>query len=104
MFGLLGAGASGVGVRVSSEPIVSALARRLSVPLVATSANPSGTNLDPRRENDWLSHLTRADEVVWARPIRYRRRPASTVIDCTGKRPRLLRDGAISVREWQASL
>ncbi|HUU44919.1 MAG TPA: L-threonylcarbamoyladenylate synthase [Acidobacteriota bacterium] len=104
MFALLGAGGSGVGIRVSSEPIVSVLARRLGVPLVATSANPSGEHLSARRENRWLGSLAQADEILWARPVSYRRRPASTVIDCTGKRPRLLRDGAISVKEWRASL
>ena len=104
MFRLLGAGVSGVGVRVSSEPIVSALARRLAVPLVATSANPSGAQLSARRENRWLECLAQADEILWARPVRYRRRPASTVIDCTGRKPRLLRDGAISLRECRSCL
>jgi L-threonylcarbamoyladenylate synthase len=104
VFSLLGGIVGAVGVRVSSEPYVSAITRRFGRPLLATSANRSGMQLDPAAENRWLSRLTGDRPVLWARPGRYQRRPASTVIDCTGDRPRLLRDGAIPRTVWRAVL
>ena len=104
VFSLLGGKPGSLGVRVSPEPCISAILGRLARPLLATSANPSGLRLDTVRENRWLRRLTDDSQVLWARPTRYRRRMASTVIDCTGDRPRLLRDGAIPRTVWQAVL
>ncbi|MBI3873028.1 MAG: threonylcarbamoyl-AMP synthase [candidate division Zixibacteria bacterium] len=93
-----------IGIRVSSEPIIASLLRALPVPLVATSANPSGRNLDPRDENRWLANRAASGELVWARPGRFIRRQASTIVDCRGPDPRQLRAGPISERQWRAAL
>ena len=93
-----------VGVRVTPEPLLTALGRRYRRPLVATSANPSGAVLTPAAENRWLARQANDGILLWVRPIRYHRRIPSTVVDCTGKRPRILRAGAVSVDRIQQAL
>lgn len=93
-----------VGVRVSSEPLLMALTARYGKPLLATSANPSGVLFSLDQENEWLNSRVEGGETKWVRPFRYRRQPASTVLDCTGTRPRLLRTGAVSESDWRAVL
>lgn len=100
----LGSGRASVGVRLSSEPLIDSLLARLQLPLIATSANPSGTVMSVTQENRWLARLTASGSVVWARPAQYRQRSASTVIDVSGKNPRQLRAGAISESEWRSVL
>ena len=90
-----------MGVRVSAEPIITQLLKHLRRPLIATSANPSGAVFTTSQENRWLAEMAGAGLLIWARPHRYIRRPASTVIDCTRSAPKLLRDGAISRGDWQ---
>ena len=91
-----------VGVRVSSEPLLRRLGATFGKPLLATSANPSGARLTVAQENAWLRRLAETGAVKWARPSRYVRRPASTVLDCTGSRPRQLRPGAVPESAWRA--
>jgi L-threonylcarbamoyladenylate synthase len=93
-----------VGVRVSPEPIVGRLCRRLGHPLIATSANPAGLLLSPTAENRWLSGQAADCRLIWARPARFRRHAPSTVLDCSGRRAHLVRDGAIPVRIWRQAL
>lgn len=93
-----------IGVRISPEPVLERLLARLDAPVVATSANPSGIVLSAVAENRWLAGLAQSGRILWVRPEIYRRRPASTVIDCTGRRPRELRGGAIPTAEWRAVL
>jgi len=104
MFGRLGGSAPTVGVRVSPEPIVALVLVHTARPLVATSANPSGQVLGPEAENRWLGRQAAAGDILWARPLRYRRRQASTVLDLTGSRPRELRAGPVSADAWRAVL
>lgn len=104
IFKLLGGDGVSVGVRVTPEPLIAALLDRLQRPLVATSANPSGAVLNAGAENRWLEAQARLGAIIWARPARYLRRPASTIVDCTGKVPRELRPGPISKAEWNATL
>ncbi len=103
-FKLLGGDGKSVGVRVTPEPIIAMLLQHTGTPLVATSANPSGVVMGARDENRWLKSLTETGNPVWAKPERFVRRPASTIIDCTGKVPRELRPGPISKAEWNAAL
>jgi L-threonylcarbamoyladenylate synthase len=86
-----------IGIRVSSEPFIAALASTLGKPLLATSANRSGfpdcTNL--------AALIEQLGDVVPL--ILYRQesaaQKASTVIDLTGNKPILLRTGAIIFEE-----
>jgi L-threonylcarbamoyladenylate synthase len=103
VFRPLGAPGS-VGVRVSSEPIVGLLTERMDCPLIATSANPSGTVLSASAENAWLSDGVASGHFLWARPNRFHRRLPSTVLDCCGTRPKLIRAGAIPTETWRSVL
>jgi L-threonylcarbamoyladenylate synthase len=93
-----------IGVRVSPEPLLVKLCSSIARPLVATSANPSGLMLSIPEENHWLEGLVEASNVIWARPKRFRRRQASTVLDCSGRRVRVIRRGAIPDRVWRQAL
>ncbi len=104
IFKLLGGKGGSVGVRVTPEPVIAALLTRLKRPLLATSANPSGIVLASGAENRWLALQVRTGEIVWAKPARYHRRPASTIIDCTGPVPRQLRPGPIWEAKWRSLL
>lgn len=92
--GVLTAGGDTVAVRLPDHEVPRELARRLGRPLAATSANISG-HPSPVTAGDVVDQLgDRIPFVLDAGPA-----PggiASTVIDLTGDRPRILRDGAIS--------
>ena len=98
---ILAAGRPTVGVRVPDHPCPRHLARTLG-PLPTTSANLSGepeahdADEIARRLGDALGL------VIDGGPIRGG--PASTVVDCTGDRPRVLREGAIPPAELAAVL
>jgi len=85
-----------VAVRISPHPIASRLVEALGRPLTSTSLNSSGdppitTGTDALA---WLDQREATD--VWL--IDGGTLPpsaASTVVDCTGLRPRVLREGAI---------
>lgn len=104
IFKLLGGDGRSVGVRCTPEPIITMLLSGIKRPIVATSANPTGVVMNARDENRWLSRRARAEELVWAKPERFVRKPASTIIDCTGKVPRELRPGSITIAAWNAAL
>lgn len=104
IFKLLGGDGKSVGVRCTPEPVITMLLHEIKRPIIATSANPTGVVMNARDENCWLSQLAAAEELVWARPERFVRKPASTIIDCTGKVPRELRSGSITKAAWNAAL
>lgn len=104
IFRLLGGDGTSVGVRCTPEPIIARLLIAINRPIVATSANPSGVVMDSRAENRWLTTLVAGGKLTWVKPDRYIRKPASTVIDCTGKVPRELRPGPIAKAAWNAAL
>jgi L-threonylcarbamoyladenylate synthase len=80
-----------VGLRVPKHALCSTILRA-SGPLAATSANLSG---DPAYTGSGLvTELPDADVVVDDGPTQLR--TESTVIDVTGQRPRLVREGAIT--------
>jgi L-threonylcarbamoyladenylate synthase len=88
----LAAGAETIGVRVPDHDAPRALARALG-PLPTTSANLSGEQ-DLKDAAEVAERLGDALALVLdGGPIRGG--PASTVVDCTGERPRILREGAI---------
>lgn len=104
IFKLLGGEGRSVGVRCTPEPIIARLLMATNRPIVATSANPSGVVMNARAENRWLARLAAGGGLTWVKPDRYIRKPASTVIDCTGKVPRELRPGPIAKAAWNAAL
>lgn len=98
---VLAAGRPTVGVRVPAHPCPRELAERLG-PLPTTSANLSGEP-DARDAQEIARRLGDALAlVIDDGPIRGG--PASSVVDCTGDRARLLRSGAIPAAELAAVL
>jgi L-threonylcarbamoyladenylate synthase len=89
---ILAAGAPTIGVRVPDHPVPRALAAVLG-PLPTTSANRSG-EADARDAAEIAARLGDALAlVIDGGPIHGG--PASTVVDCSGERPAILRVGAI---------
>ncbi len=97
-----------IGLRMPSDEVSLRLIRELGDPIVATSANRSGetpsTSIDGIDEG-WLGsteayvihgfHMNSKDEKAPA---------PSTVVDCTGEDPRIIRQGCISVPEIMAAI
>ncbi|MFN9213834.1 MAG: L-threonylcarbamoyladenylate synthase [Gemmatimonadota bacterium] len=94
------AGLPAVGVRVPAHPVALALLRAAGIPVAAPSANRF-TELSPTS----AAHVERTlGERV---PLILDGGPASvgiesTVVDCTGPRPRVLRPGVIGLYELEA--
>lgn len=97
---LLGPGGS-VGVRLPDHPLPRALVKALGEPLTATSANLSWGK-DPAAVTDLPQELVKEVDVV----VDGGRLPGfpSTVVDCTGEVPKILRQGAISRAELEGIL
>lgn len=96
---LLGDG-RGLGVRVPAHPVAQALAQRFG-PLTCTSANLHGRP-DARTAEEARQQLGASAAVVLdAGPARGQ---PSTVLDLTGPRPRIARDGALPRQELEAWL
>lgn len=95
------ASGSTVGVRQPNHPVAMELLRRAG-PLAVTSANMSG-EASPRTPTDVLGQLDgRIDLILDGGPT-----PGgipSTVVDCTGSTPVVLRDGPVALPEIMAAL
>ena len=90
-----------VGVRMPNHPVALAL-MRLTGPLAVTSANISGS-ASPVTAHEVLVQLGGRIPLV----LDGGRTPggiSSTVVDCTGREPRILRLGPISLQEIQKAL
>ena len=88
------AGGIGLGVRVPGLPLARELCRRLGGPITATSANLSG-GPEPKSAEQVAQALgSGLDLLLDAGPLPAGQ--ASTVLDLSGPRPRLLREGAIA--------
>jgi tRNA threonylcarbamoyl adenosine modification protein (Sua5/YciO/YrdC/YwlC family) len=99
--GVLTAGATTIGVRLPDHDCPRSLARELG-PLPVTSANLSG-RADARDAAGVLAQLgDRLDIVLDGGPAR--RGVPSTVVDCSGELPRVLRVGAIAVEALSGAL
>lgn len=89
----------GIGVRWTSHPGLNTLIRAYGDPITSTSANRPGS---PAAESaatvvdDWRDAIARGALRVLDGG-RLTPSPPSTVIDCMGARPRVIRPGAISV-------
>jgi tRNA threonylcarbamoyl adenosine modification protein (Sua5/YciO/YrdC/YwlC family) len=98
---VLAGGAPTVGVRVPDHDAPRALAQALG-PLPTTSANRSGEP-EARDASEVAAALGDAVALVLdGGPVR--QATASTVIDCTGDRPRVLRAGALDIARLAAAL
>jgi L-threonylcarbamoyladenylate synthase len=90
---LVSAGLPDIAVRVPDHPVALALLHAADVPIVAPSANPSGT-LSPTRAEHVARNLgDRIQLILDAGPTRFG--IESTVIDLAHHPPRLLRPGAL---------
>jgi L-threonylcarbamoyladenylate synthase len=85
-----------IGIRISSSPIIGDILRQTSLSLTATSANISG-----EKEPETISELigifgSAVDLYVDGGPLTA---PASTIVDCVGSTPKMLRAGSIKESE-----
>jgi L-threonylcarbamoyladenylate synthase len=96
------AGTDKIGVRVSSSPVAGRFAAELSTPVTATSANPSGA-APPVTAKEVIDFFG-ADIDVIIDGGTLPGAPASTVVDVTGARPKVLRAGTIGAEEIEAAL
>lgn len=88
------AGSATVGLRVPDNEIARAVVEALDAPVTGTSANLSG-GPDPVSADEVRSQLgDRVDLILDAGPCAHG--VGSTIVDCSGDQPAILREGAIS--------
>lgn len=91
-----------LGLRVPDHPLTLALLRRYGAPLAAPSANPSGA-LSPTCAEHVREHFgERVPFVLDGGPCALGLE--STLVDCTGETPRILRPGALDAERIAALL
>ncbi|MBB3773169.1 L-threonylcarbamoyladenylate synthase [Angulomicrobium tetraedrale] len=96
------AGLSSVAIRVPAHPVAQAVLAAAGRPIAAPSANRSG-HVSPTRAEHVLADLDgRIDLVLDAGPSRVG--VESTILDCTGDRPVLLRPGGLPREAITAAL
>jgi L-threonylcarbamoyladenylate synthase len=83
-----------IGIRLAAHPVASALAGAVQKPLTGTSANLSGQSGCDRIKDLPPAVTEQLDLVLDAGPLEGG--SGSTVVDVTGERPRVLRQGVIS--------
>lgn len=96
------AGMDTVALRVPDHHVPRAIARKLKAPITGTSANLSGSSGLTTAQAVREAFGSKLDLIVDAGETQGS--VASTVLDLTGKRPRILRQGAISPDEIEAVL
>jgi L-threonylcarbamoyladenylate synthase len=92
----------GVGVRVSSQPIATALVKALGRPLTATSANPSGKEPACTLEQARRYFAQRVELFIDGGTLASR--TGSTVVEVTGNDLKIIRAGEISAAKLHAVL
>jgi L-threonylcarbamoyladenylate synthase len=92
----------GVGVRISSQPLATALVRALGRPLTATSANPTGQK--PARSVDEAQRYFANQIGIFIDGGTLTSRTASSVVQLFGSALKIVREGEISAAELQAVL
>ena len=98
--GILGDGHT-IGLRWADHPFLQALLDAVGAPIVSTSANLSGCEPLRRPGDECHSWLRDVDMVVDGGPLEGKE---STLLDFSGKQPKLLREGAISRSSLEAIL
>ena len=94
----------GIAVRWTSHPLIVALVAELGEPLTSTSANLPGSAPAPGAEavlRDFRDAVGAGQLLVLDGGV-LGNRPPSTVVDCTGSAPRVIRQGAVSLAELRA--
>jgi L-threonylcarbamoyladenylate synthase len=94
----------GIAVRWTSHPLIVNLVEELGEPLTSTSANLPGSQPAPGAEavlRDFRDAVTSGRLMVLDGGV-LGNRPPSTVVDCTGPQPRVIRAGAVSLAELRA--
>jgi L-threonylcarbamoyladenylate synthase len=94
----------GIAVRWTSHPLIVSLVAELGEPLTSTSANLPGSQPAPGAEavlRDFRNAVTSGRLMVLDGGV-LGNRPPSTVVDCTGPLPRVIRAGAVSLAELRA--
>ena len=98
---VLTGGGDGIGVRLSSHPLATALVRALGRPVTAPSANPAGMPPPIRVEQARAYFGARVDYYLDGGPLRGE--PASTVVDVRAG-VKVIREGAVPTEEICAAL
>lgn len=98
---VLTGGGDGIGVRLSSHPVATALVRALGRALTAPSANPAGRRPPVRVDEARVYFGTDVDYYLDGGTLRGE--PASTVVDVRGGLD-IIREGAVDARAVRASL
>ena len=93
-------GEATIALRCPDSNFVRALAREVGVPLPTTSANTHGLAAATSGESVERRIVDAADLTFDAGPAPIA--IASTIIDCTGDRPRVLRQGSVGLDEFLA--
>lgn len=94
----------GVAVRWTSHPHMARLVAALEMPLTSTSANVPGTSPAPGVDailRDFSAAVSSGALLVLDGGV-LGNRPPSTVVDCTGSAPRVVRAGALTVAQLRA--
>lgn len=99
---LMTAGMDSVAVRIPDHPVSLALIREAGFPLTGPSANISGMEPPVTAEEAARNLEEKADLVIDSGPCSVG--APSTVLDLTGSRPRILREGAIRREVLEAKI
>jgi L-threonylcarbamoyladenylate synthase len=96
----------GVAVRVTSHPVTRMLVEQLGVPLTSTSANAPGAPSAATGEDAlaWVRAAGAGKEVWVLDAGRLSPSAPSTVVDCTGVAPVVIREGATPVNHLRCVL
>ncbi len=92
----------GIGVRVSSHPLATRLARELGHPITATSANPSGR--EPARTVEEATGYFSGKLGVFLDGGRLEGKKGSTVVEIVQGKLRIIREGEISLADLEKVL
>lgn len=92
----------GVGVRISSHPLAARLARELSHPITATSANPSGR--EPARSVEEAMGYFSEKLEIFLDGGRLEGKKGSTVVEIVQDKLRIVREGEIPSEELKRIL
>jgi L-threonylcarbamoyladenylate synthase len=92
----------GIGVRISSQPVATQLARQLGRPVTATSANPSGQQAASTIEQ--AQNYFAGDVEIFLDGGKLPSKIGSSVVEVIDGRIKIIREGEISIEQLAASI